>query len=90
MPCTDAATCDQDLHAKTSTQKHHDHKDDQDDSCSPFCVCACCGSVIGFVLSSNKVVFANPEKINTPAFISNYNSIFNSAYFYNFWQPPKI
>lgn len=90
MPCTDANTCDTDFHSETTQTEHHNHNEDHNDSCSPFCVCACCGSVVGFVLTSNKVAFNATEKINNPALISNYDSIFNSAYFYSFWQPPKI
>jgi hypothetical protein len=90
MPCTDMETCENDVHIISISAHHHDHKEDHGDTCSPFCVCACCGGIMGFILTSNNVLFDHPEKINNPAFISNYNSIFNSAYFYSFWQPPKI
>ena len=89
MPCTDAATCENDSHASNTSSKHHDHREDDTDSCSPFCVCACCG-VAGVIFSSPKLFFAKSKKIHTPALASTYNSEFISTYYYTFWQPPKI
>ena len=86
MPCTDAVAC------KESPSEHgtaHQHNDDETDTCSPFCVCACCG-VAGFVFASPKIYIQRIAKSNSPELISSYNSQFNSSYFYSFWQPPKI
>ena len=87
MPCTDAVTCENEKSATASS--HHDHGDDEKDSCSPFCVCACCG-VAGVLFSSPKLFFTKSKKVHTPALVSTYNSEFLSTYYYTFWQPPKI
>ena len=88
MPCTDAVTCEKNTHIATS-YNHHDHREDQTDSCSPFCVCACCG-VAGVLFSSTKLFLTKTKKVNTHTLDSTYNSEFISTYYYTFWQPPKI
>jgi hypothetical protein len=88
MPCTDSITCEESSSNHTSTHQH-DHGDDESDTCSPFCVCACCG-ISGFVFESPKIYIQRVQKINSPELISSYNSQFHSSYFYSFWQPPKI
>ncbi|WP_157447121.1 DUF6660 family protein [Cytophaga aurantiaca] len=90
MPCTDAVTCEKDIHTKEQTATHqHNHREDEADSCSPFCVCACCG-VSGVIFSSPKLFFIRTKKATTPVLASTYNSEFISTYYYTFWQPPKI
>ena len=88
MPCTDSVTCKNDSPASTSSNQH-DHREDEADSCSPFCVCACCG-VAGLLFPSPKLFFIKSKKANTPTQASTYNSEFISTYYYTFWQPPKI
>lgn len=89
MPCTDAVTCEKDTHSEQASSHQHDHREDETDSCSPFCVCSCCG-VSGVIFSSPKLFFEKIKKVNTPVLVSTYNSEFSSSYFYSFWQPPKI
>lgn len=92
MPCGDLYKKDM-SHAheypiQTSYQYDHVHAEAVD-SCSPFCVCGCCGMVSSvdfqwgiytvkvksFVLSKSKVYF---------------RPIFIPSYFGEIWQPPQI
>lgn len=88
MPCNDAATCEQSQGNTEQTQQTHDHSDDEEDHCSPFCTCSCCG-VTGIIISvpNFQIVFIEPI---TPTYITPYYQNFNSAYYYSFWQPPKL
>jgi hypothetical protein len=87
MPCTDSITCEN--KTSTASTQQHDHREDDTDSCSPFCVCSCCG-VAGVLFSSPTLFFERIKKADTPILASTYNSAFISTYFYTFWQPPKI
>ncbi len=84
MPCKD--TC-QDAGELKSTLSNTHHSDNNEEACSPFCICACCGqSYTSIYYTSNLISNTTPssEKIaaTAPSFISEvYLSI---------WQPPKL
>lgn len=89
MPCTDAATCEKEVHTENATAHQHNHREDDTDSCSPFCVCSCCG-VVGIYFSSPQLFFTKTKTIHSSVLVATYNSEFISSYYYTFWQPPKI
>ncbi len=74
--------------ANDSQEKdNHSHKDN--DLCSPFCICNCCGQVtLNYVAAIN---YDFPVKIEE---IKSSNSFYTSAFYSNFygsiWQPPQI
>jgi hypothetical protein len=86
MPCVDAEPTL--LHEKVtlndSSQHHHDN-----DSCSPLCICNCCGTP-GFAYDTIPVYafFSVPILIDkkTPE----YQSISASNFYGSIWQPPQI
>ena len=86
MPCTDRITCDM----ENEFISLHDHNEDAADTCSPFCICACCGSVSlempvlanSFCLERNEMIVSKTDVPNNPNFIS--------SHFFSIWQPPKI
>ncbi|NBA78634.1 hypothetical protein GOQ04_23975 [Emticicia sp. ODNR4P] len=92
LPCGDAKDCKVlDNGKETFSQTdHHNHQEDTE-SCSPFCICACCGSNIVFS-------FQHPVLMteNTPSFFPQReriiveNDSFASNFYGNIWQPPKI
>lgn len=89
VPCSDAHNDCNDSKVKTELTKDHDHQEDHDDNCSPFCTCACCSvSAITMDFSPYQVktnfVFASVQKVSIR------NSSFVSNFFGNIWQPPKI
>ena len=92
LPCGDTEDCKVlDNGKKTFAQtNHHNHQEDSE-SCSPFCTCACCGSNIGFsfqcpvsITDTLPTFFPQRERImvENDAFASNFHG--------NIWQPPKI
>lgn len=90
MPCSDAITCQEEIVRTSSSTLNHDHSEDEDDVCSPFCVCSCCGSYTFLFTPYNIFHIEKIAKANTPIFVSFYHSDFISSYYYSFWQPPKI
>lgn len=68
---------------------HEQHSNDcGDDTCSPFCVCSCCSTVIDV---PEKLPFQAtlppPIPSKTPSFTPNINP---SAFLTSIWQPPKF
>jgi hypothetical protein len=68
--------------------EHQQHPHDEE-ACSPFCSCACCGQTIpGHVsiarYSNNKVYLPGKTHPLTP------DHFIESDFFGNIWQPPKI
>lgn len=65
----------------------HDHTND---SCTPFCICSCCGIQ---VLNYTQPITYNPMVITRPAAVKetpSYKSQFISGYFGSIWQPPQL
>ena len=84
MPCSDAETCDE--QDKTEQSTHHDHSEDEDDDCSPFCVCGCCGST--YVAHDVTHEFSHIlTHFHTNAF--SYSFLYSFDYLDTIWQPPK-
>lgn len=86
LPCVDGNDVN-DLHGEIShsTDDNKDHAD----SCSPFCVCACCG----MTLSNYAPVYTFGVKVQTVPIIkaeSQYRSDFISSYQQSIWQPPQL
>jgi hypothetical protein len=53
-PCADVSVhCEKDA-TEASHSHDHDHSEEGEDSCTPFCICNCCGTSFTFVdLESN-------------------------------------
>jgi hypothetical protein len=70
--------------SKSEASDHH-----EDDVCSPFCICSCCGSqVISQIdetfFSFRQFLFVSDKIISVAV------PVFISGFFGSFWQPPKI
>ncbi|WP_273246633.1 MULTISPECIES: DUF6660 family protein [unclassified Flavobacterium] len=91
IPCADAAVNHtHNTTSKETTSNHDKHThDQQNDLCSPFCVCNCCGAQImnyaPEIVFNLSVVTAEIE-IQLP----NYQSVFTSDFYDTIWQPPQI
>ena len=74
--------------ASNHNEKSHNH-DKENDLCSPFCNCNCCGSQI---VSYFKVITFNfsvvSKEITTQ--LTSYTSKFTSNFYGSIWQPPQI
>ena len=83
VPCSDVHNNCNDKKATTELTQNHDHQQDQDDNCSPFCTCACCSAnVIALDFKPTQFSFSQKVAIRNFSFISNFYG--------NIWQPPKI
>ncbi len=92
LPCGDVDDCKVADNDKVSFSKtsHSEHQEDTE-TCSPFCICACCGTNIAynFFFStpiSEKQTTQYSQKLN----IVYTNDSFSSNFYGNIWQPPKI
>lgn len=82
MPCEDKGDCNEIKHNQTS-QNTENH---QDEICTPFCICSCCGThlfIKDFETTLNQIA-----TINT-IFTVHKESKISSAVI-AIWQPPKI
>jgi len=84
VPCTDKETCEE-QHTELDAD-HGDYEHDED-TCSPFCSCVCCG-VQGIVVYAFQFNFKEVEKVTVS--VSSFYVTSESNYFYSFWQPPKL
>jgi hypothetical protein len=90
MPCGDKNECESmsvstELTQNTNHEKHEHHKE----LCSPFCICACCGTNVNITAHASYQVMENPI-IHTALSYSLANEDILSNFFGNIWQPPKI
>lgn len=91
LPCSDGyiTGCFTDLiNEHTEIQNHSDHSHDhEDDDCTPFCTCICCGSVIS--MSITNIFFL--DRIGLLS-IYRFNYSFNYSLDYSdiVWHPPTF
>ena len=89
MPCADMEV-DSAMHttAHFSSEESHSH-DKDNDLCSPFCACNCCGAqVLSYQIAEVidfPIAFSMISKI-----VPTYNSVFASNFYGSIWQPPQI
>ena len=90
LPCVDIER-ESAAHSKipTSEEKNHSH-DKDNDLCSPFCVCNCCGSqlTLNYVPAITYELKLPFEAIKTLQSI--YTSALHSNFYGSIWQPPQI
>ncbi len=88
VPCSDVYNNCAD---SISYQKEvsHNHNDDQDDHCTPFCQCSCCSvSVVKFNFKMPEFNFQQPIIILKKIVIKDCQII--SRYSGSIWEPPKF
>lgn len=76
------------LVAHQSETGSHSH-DKENDLCSPFCSCNCCGSQIVSYFKMLNYNFAVVSKTITTQ-LPSYASKFTSNFYGSIWQPPQI
>lgn len=70
-------------------QANHEHHEQDEDHCSPFCTCACCGISIMqpsmpkfYILSQSAVCIDKKVSFYATSYTKDISSII--------WQPPKV
>ncbi|RQO30144.1 hypothetical protein DBR32_11195 [Taibaiella sp. KBW10] len=93
VPCSDMYNeCNRKVETKAaiSIAETHDHNNDQEDICSPFCVCSCCSiGIVSHHFTPPVIRITHPFFAPAPK-ISVRNSFFISNFYGNIWQPPKL
>ncbi|HEU4788616.1 MAG TPA: DUF6660 family protein [Flavobacterium sp.] len=87
LPCADKDmnSSSQILVVKSSSEHNQDN-----DACSPFCICNCCSShVFAFDNTVSSLDFVIVQKLVKNK-IPEYKSVFTSNFFGSIWQPPQI
>jgi len=87
-PCSDKDDCKyQDFERDLYTSSDHSDHESDIETCSPFCICACCGQSITNIFYASTFYALVPvvEKV-----FPIYNASFVSEVYLSIWQPPKI
>lgn len=89
MPCADMEV-NSAMHktAQFSSEENHSH-DKDNDLCSPFCACNCCGAqVLSYQIAASFEFPVASHLISIPS--PSYNSVFICNFYGSIWQPPQI
>ena len=84
LPCSDDITCDEEISIALS--QNHDHSNDKNDFCTPFCICTCCSISIAYPDFET----GQSEKRDLLFSYSEYFTFnYSHGYFKNVWHPPS-
>ncbi len=86
IPCADDVFASNPDKAKKEISTEHEHQENHNDACSPFCHCTCCA---GYSINHSLISISNPL-ISGDKFFSSYlpdNLIEVSL---PIWQPPQL
>jgi hypothetical protein len=84
MPCADGYTCSDEAQ-ESSLARSTEHDADEEDFCSPFCVCACCAQSVWTPHLVYETKVATNEQQTFIYELPNFSSQIQSI-----WQPPKL
>ena len=94
MPCSDIHLVLNEVEhsaAYHSDHESHDHNQNKEQHCSPFCTCTCCHTLINFEFGNKDII---PVKlfvqISTDDNTFLYYDSPSSTYRNTIWQPPKV
>ena len=90
MPCADMEMDSFAHKVAQFREKHIGHSHDkQNDLCSPFCVCSCCGvQVLSYAAVTHFDFAVLAAIIKRP--LPDYTSVLTSNFYGSIWQPPQI
>ncbi|MEZ4884459.1 MAG: DUF6660 family protein [Chitinophagales bacterium] len=86
LPCTDVYACEE--NNMMESHMSHDHSENEQDHCPPFCLCSCCG--ITFTTENLQVSCetAPPVQNQGYSFFYSFNYVF--SFISNIWHPPAL
>ncbi len=89
FPCSDPYTCKDELQKgkQVMSISDHEHSEDEQDVCTPFCICSCCAAHIR-LSSASDIDFAGVIH-NTKQTIPYLEKLVLSDH-NHIWQPPRI
>jgi hypothetical protein len=88
-PCNDQNVCVDERKAGISVvdTTGHDHSSEEQDHCTPFCICSCCAATIQLSHVTH-IVFAPP--VHNTGWNSSYSDRPLLSNIKSIWQPPKL
>lgn len=89
FPCSDSDECEQSTTAVSIRPDQHKGHAHQDETCNPFCSCACCGQTLYPSFYLEKIVVSTPTG-DTLHLAYSRDSAFPTGYPVNIWQPPRL
>ncbi|HMS66525.1 MAG: hypothetical protein IPL23_27325 [Saprospiraceae bacterium] len=89
VPCTDGIGyyIDYELPQQPMDQQSHDHSNQNQDHCSPFCICACCSSLVIIPLTHE---MAQIKFDLSASYLHHYTFDYTFDYNKGVWHPPSI
>jgi len=88
LPCSDKTNQCKDFNIDYTSAQAHNHKQDIDDKCSPFCCCSCCHikvtsfQFVSLDLKPTRIPFIEKKiPVKDLEFVSRYSG--------TIWHPPK-
>ncbi|WP_341224761.1 DUF6660 family protein [uncultured Arcticibacterium sp.] len=87
MPCGDdfLLSVKGNVEGARLVDRTHQHQDGEEDDCSPFCLCQCCGSSFAFDLS---LVPLKLWEFTTYSYSFNYSFNYTGDFSVGVWHPP--
>ena len=92
LPCGDMEDCKIEENEKIAIAEtnHTEHQEDSE-TCSPFCICACCGTtMVSSFLFPTLISETSHQVVTEKGDNLAYHNSFISDFYGNIWQPPKI
>lgn len=86
-PCGDLHDCNEIYDVSISANTDHDNHKHETETCSPFCICTCCGSTV--INMDNLATFSDVVQVHSKGFPV-FKQTFISVEYFHIWQPPKI
>ncbi len=89
LPCSDPDTCQDEIQngGQVANVSDHEHSDNEQGVCTPFCICSCCAAHIR-LSSASDIDFAGVIH-NTKQTIPYLEKLVLSDH-NHIWQPPRI
>jgi len=88
VPCSDGIQHSSNHFDKEVLNAEHEHSDsDHQDDCTPFCTCACCGSIVTPPTTKSIV----GDKIETSTdYLFHYTFDYSFEFSEGIWHPPSL
>ncbi len=90
VPCSDGIVHnldDVDANIELSQTEHDHNHSGHNDCCTPFCTCACCGSLVTAPTSHH---ISEVRVLLSTTYLFSYNFDYSFEYVEGVWHPPAI
>jgi hypothetical protein len=88
LPCSDPNECRETAATEAPVNDTGNHKQHDEEACSPFCNCSCCGQIFTPVLHLNRIAIVKQTAQKQQYFYQDIS--LSSDFLGTIWQPPKV